>query len=74
MSGKEWIDDNIYGVPNVYNKQLKIDITIDTVSLIRADIPQIASNTYNRSVVDENCNIYAIPTNANKSTKFNTTT
>ena len=71
QGGVEGMDDNIYGVPYHHDKQLKIDIATETTSLV---VDDNRGYTFDDCVVGEDGDIYAIPENAEKVTKFNTTT
>ena len=53
---------------------MKIDVAIDTTSLVGDDLSKYWDNKYSGGVVGEDYNIYAIPEDANIVTKFNTTT
>ena len=53
---------------------VKIDISTNTTSLIGDDLSNYEKYKYKDGVVGEDYNIYAIPYNTNRVTKFNTTT
>merc|ERR1711957_64916 len=74
--GVEGIDNNIYGVPCLHDKWLKIDIATETTSLVGDDLSEskYGIGKYNGGVIGEDCNIYPIPENACKVNTFNTIT
>ena len=60
------------GVVADYDKWLKIDIATETTSLVGDDLSKYGACKYSCGVVGEDCNVYAIPEDANKVIKFNT--
>ena len=72
--GVEGMGDNIYCAPYRHHQWLKIDITTDTKSLVGDDLSKYGYSKYDCGVVDEDCNVYAIPSGANKAIIFNTIT
>ena len=53
---------------------VEIDSATETTFLGGDDLSKYGYEKYNGGVVGEDCNIYTIPADANKVTKFNTTT
>ena len=60
------MDDNIYGVPFVHHKWLKIGSATETTSLVGDNLSKYGYCKYNGGVVGEDGNVYAILGDANK--------